>query len=267
VSGRGAAPRRGTWRTAGLRLLVVATFVGACASPPIESPSPAASRASASAVATPSAGTTPGVPPSAVSSVVPSPDGQTTGVPSLLTVTCTPTGTEADAERVTIQPDGLHVHIRNTSGTERIFDIEGVGGDVAPSVEGLQVWRLPTGTARFSCGPSGTDPVQVEVVDPAGYYVSDAIDCPSAAVSNIDYAADASGPKGELGSVALSQIRGLRPGDRVEPAGYIRSLEPRVRVVSDGKVAAVAAYRSDGAGGWLVTSVSVCAGSGISWNP
>ena len=201
-----------------------------------------------------------------VASSVPARSDPTGAVSNVLTVTCTPTGTEADSLRAAIQQDGLHVHIRNTSGTDRTFDIEGVGGDSAP-VDGLQVWRLSTGTTRFSCGPAGSDPVAVELVDPAGYYVSDAIDCASATSANFDHVENADGPKGDLLGVARQQIKGLRIGDQVEPAGYVGSLEPRVRVVNDGTTVAVAGYRSDGADGWLLTNTSVCAGSGISWAP
>ena len=156
-----------------------------------------------------------------VASSVPARSDPTGAVSNVLTVTCTPTGTEADSLRAAIQQDGLHVHIRNTSGTDRTFDIEGVGGDSAP-VDGLQVWRLSTGTTRFSCGPAGSDPVAVELVDPAGYYVSDAIDCASATSANFDHVENADGPKGDLLGVARQQIKGLRIGDQVEPAGYVR---------------------------------------------
>lgn len=183
----------------------------------------------------------------------------------MLTVTCTLSGTEADAPRAAIQQDGLHVHIRNTSGADRLFDVEGVGGDSAPSVEGFQVWRVPTGTARFNCGPPGADPVAVEIVDPAGYYVSDTLDCPSATRGSIDYGAGTAGQKGDVLVVARGQIGGLRAGDRVERAGYPRADQPSVRVVRDGKTVAVAGYDPDGAGGWLLSGTSVCDGTGLTW--
>jgi hypothetical protein len=187
-------------------------------------------------------------------------------VSNVLTVTCTPTGTQADSARAALQRDGLHVHIRNTSGADRVFEVEDVGGDNAPSVDGTQVWRVPTGTARFSCGPPRSDPVTVEIVDPAGFYVSDTLDCPGAASSALDYGAGTQGPKGDVLVVARGQIHGLRGGDRVERAGYVQSTEgPRVRVVRDGKAVAAAAYDSDGAGGWLLTTTSVCDGTGIAW--
>ncbi len=219
----------------------------------VRSPGPSASRGSAATTAStasnaPSAVASAGVPAGPVSNV--------------LTVTCTATGTDADAERAALQPDGLHVHIRNTSGTERAFDVEDIGGDNAPSVEGLQVWPVPVGTARFSCGPEGSEPVAVEIVDPAGYFVSDVLDC-AASTSTVDYAARTEGPKGDVLIVARNQISGLRPGDRVERAGFARSTEPRVRVVRDGKPIAVVAYTSDGGGGWLRGMTSVCDGAEI----
>ena len=85
-----------------------------------------------------------------------SPSPPTGAVASVLTVTCTATGTEADALRAAIQQDGLHVHIRNTSGTDRLYLID-THGDVRATWSGLGLELVVVGRdgELYSAGAEG----------------------------------------------------------------------------------------------------------------
>ena len=149
--------------------------------------------------------------------------------------------------------------------------IDGVGSDDASGPQQNQVWLLPTGPARVWCGDtdpaSSEDWIDIELVDPDGYYIADVVDCASASGATIDYVNNAKGPHGDPIAVARRQIKGLRDGDLVERAGYVGGPGTKVRVVRDGHVVAVGSYSSDHAGGWLIDMTTVCGGSGLTWGP
>jgi hypothetical protein len=206
--------------------------------------------------------------PSATASASP-PATAIAHAPAAAEVECTATGTTVTTDLVAAQRDGVHFHVRNTSGANPAFQIDGVGGDNTPASVGTLVFPLQLGPARIWCGPSDTptdaDWVTVTVVDPKGVFVPDTLTCGTVSHQSIDYGADAKGKKGDPVAIARSTITGLRPGDTVERAGYPAAEERKVRVVHDGQIAAVGTYFSDQHGGWLLGSVDECAGSTIRW--
>ena len=254
-------------------------LLGACAGSPAprgSTPAPLATSAQGvieptpvvTPVATPTSSSVPASPSSSVaaSSSAASPAGEV--LPSILEVTCTPAGTVAGSSRVAVQRDGVHIRVRNTSGASRTFEIDGIGGGNAPDTEEIQVWALPISDARVWCGPSAatsSDWIPVVVVDPSGFHVRDQLDCSSGTAGSVDHVEGARGSKGDPVAVARRQITGLRDDDVVERAGYTGSDEPKVRVTRGGMVVAVGSYLSDGHGGWLITSTTSCAGSGLGW--
>ena len=250
------------------RLLLAATLVAACGGPtttptPSAPPSPVATPA-------PSVSPTPVPTPTPVPSAAPpaTPEGE---APDVLAVTCTPTGTEAASSRVAVQPDGVHILIRNASGGAPLFEIDDVGGSGAPDDAEERVWELPVGVARIRCEPDTAQSevpwITVQVVDPNGFYVPDRPDCAAVSAATLDYAAGARGPAGDPVDVARDQITGLRAGDEVGPAGYVARDSKKVRVVRDGTVIAVGNYHPDGAGGWLLGEIETCSDAGLAWEP
>ena len=187
--------------------------------------------------------------------------------PAALDVTCTTTGTIVATDRVAAQPDGVRFHVRSVEAG-RAFEIDGVGGDNAPSPSGTLVWPLAPGTIRIWCGPSEpaeTDWIAVEVVDPLGIYVPLSLTCSSASHGSIDYAEGARGERGDPVAIARRHLTGLRPGDTVERAGYPATAERKVRVLRDGSIAWVGTFISDGKGGWLLGATDTCAGVDLGW--
>ena len=199
----------------------------------------------------------------------PLPSAPTGGVPDVLTVTCTRDRDRGRRRRVPPSSrTALHIHIRNTSGTERIFDIEGVGGDSAP-VDGLQVWRLPTGIGAVLVRAGRVGPGRGRARR-SRRLLRQRRDrhAPSATNANFDHKANAVGPK--RGSARGRSSAGQGPPDRRPGASRPATSGARNRESASSTTAttvAVAGYLSDGAGGWLLTNTSICAGTGISWAP
>jgi hypothetical protein len=255
--------------------IAAAMMLAGCAAQPepsgVSSAAPTAGSARASAAASQTA-SAPATQPSLQPSPDASPIATRAAAPSALRVDCTETGTSVVTDSVATQPDGVHFLVRSVA-RGRAFQIDGVGGDNAfastelPPEETL-VWAVPPGPIRIWCGP--TDPaeadwVAVQVIDPMSTYVPVELTCASAAHGSNDYGAGARGEQGEPVAITRRHLRGLRPGDAVEHAGYPATAERKVRVVRDGAIAAVATYVPDGHGGWLIGSTDICAGTGISW--
>ena len=264
-SRRGTDQRRVTERRR--RPIVPASFAAAaalailgCATPPRSPDAPSTSSPPPSATVAPAS-------PSGPSSAEPSPSGSAPAAPSVLEVECTATGTTVASDTVAVQPDGVHVHVRSVAD-DRSFQIDGVGGESAPAPEGDLLWTMPPGDIRIWCGP--TDPtesdwVAIRVVDPVGIYVSTQLVCPSVTSGVLDYGLGAQGQRGDPVVIAREALRGLRPGDTVEPAGYPVTSERSVRIMRGGEIAAVGTYRGDGNGGWLLSTTAICGDTGISW--
>lgn len=251
-------------------------MLAGCAAQPepsgVGSPAAAAGSAGVSAVASP----TPSL-AATQASLWPPPDGSPTATsgavaPSALLVECTETGTSVATDSVAPLRDGVHFLVSSVA-PGRAFQIDGVGGDNAlastelPPEETL-VWAVPPGLIRIWCGP--TDPteadwVAVRVVDPLSTYVPVHLTCASATHGSTDYGAGERGEHGEPVAIARRHLRGLRPGDSVEHAGYPATAERKVRVIREGAIVAVATYIPDGHGGWLIGSTDICAGTDISW--
>ena len=187
--------------------------------------------------------------------------------PAALDVACTATGTTVATDRVAAQPDGVRFHVTSPEAG-RAFDIDGVGGDNAPSPSGTLVFPIAPGTVRIWCGPSEpseTDWVTIEVVDPLGVYVPVSMTCTTGAHGSFDFVEGARGERGDPVAIARRHLDGLRPGDSVERAGYPATDERKVRVMRDGSIAWVGTFISDGKGGWLLGATDTCGGVEFGW--
>jgi hypothetical protein len=188
---------------------------------------------------------------------------------SVLDVECTKTGTTIGGASVAAQPDGVHFRIRNSSGEARGFEVDGVGGDNAPALEGTAVWIIAPGPARIRC--QSLDPgadaewAAFTVSDPAAVYVADGITCDVRSSGIIDYAQSAPGEQGDPVDIARRHLHGIRPGDLVERAGYPATEVRKVRVVRDANVIAVGTYAPAQDGGWLLSQVDTCSDAGLNW--
>ena len=136
-------------------------------------------------------------------------------------------------------------------------------GDSVPIGGGPSVFTVGTGVYRLGCGgPS----IPFLVVDPDGIYTTTDLGCGngSGTTGVVDYANTARGRQGSVVDVARLELRGLRPGDLIEPAGYPEAAGERlVRVVRAGRAVALFGYAADGLGGWLISTTRTCAGAGI----
>lgn len=204
--------------------------------------------------------------PTAVPSAAPGSDGSV-DAPSELVVACDGTRTAIETPAVKAQADGIHVRFRNVSGHLVDFSIEdatGLGGlgDSVPAVGGTFVYPFGVGLYRLGCGGAN---MAFAVVDPDGHYTPADLACgTSGTVGSAEYGPDARGPRGAVLDVARLELRGLRPGDIVEAAGYPMAAGTRlVRVVRGGQVVAVIGYEDDGHGGWLTGTTRTCPGANI----
>jgi len=217
--------------------------------------------------------TTPSSQPSPVASTAPSAVAPSSDVaaPAVLVVMCDGTTTDVAIPRVRARPDGVHLRFTNSSRGDLSFSIDEAGGlallgGSVPATGGEAVETFAIGDYLVTCGGES---VPFTVVDPDRAYVSAHLTCPgdgggSGASGTADYPLGATGPHGSPVEVARLELRGLQPGDVIEPAGYPRAAgDQLVRVVRDGQVIVVLAYLADGSGGWLLGGTSSCAGSDI----
>jgi hypothetical protein len=123
------------------------------------------------------------------------------------------------------------------------------------------------------CVPRNDYPVEddpwaaLDVVDPDGIWVPDALGCETSTASHPDYREDFEGgtPRGVEGDpVELSRtsITGagfsVRDDDVLERAGYPEAEGVLVRVVRSGRVVAIGRWQQDGRGGWIDRGAEYC---------
>src|SRR5919198_97711 len=190
-------------------------------------------------------------------------------IPSVANVTCDATNTEVATPVVEPQPDGVHISVQNTSGTNLGIEVKDVGGENATAGTSETVWQFGPGTYQVRCTPSGNEapsPYQsLEVQDPQHLWVSNELDCNAVTGVKADYVPGATGDKTPPIELLQEHVTGLEPNDVLEAAGYSEAPNPQVRVVRDGTVIAVYQFMSDGQGGWLLSSSQQCSDSNLSW--
>jgi hypothetical protein len=185
---------------------------------------------------------------------------------AVLQVDCDGSTVVIPTPRVKAAADGVHVHVTNAStGTidYGIDDLFGGGfGDSLPPEGGTFAYAFGPGEYRLSCGAATAT---FAVVDPDGFYTPATCSDPgSGTIGSWDYAEGATGARGSLIDVAGKQLRGLKPGDVLEHAGYPEAAGAQlVRVVRDGEVLAVLTFTDDGHGGWLISTMRSCSGSDL----
>jgi hypothetical protein len=198
---------------------------------------------------------------------------------SIAEFTCEGTGSGTIApssEDVAAQPDGVHVAVTNLADERISFTVGGsdstmhvVGqGEADPGERTELVVAAPPGDAHVSCviaSMSGSDTApmaDLRVADPAGSYISIGMGCPMSSPP----IEDATAFGGDPVEVARQHLSGLEYDDAVERAGYPEAKEPIVRVVRNGDVVAMAAFRAAGQEGWRIETLGACVNTLIGWS-
>ena len=191
-------------------------------------------------------------------------------LPATAVIVCGADGATVETPRVAASRDGVHLEIRNESGARRVVHVQAADsaqGEGFPQGVHARVWALPPGAASVTCddparGPGDEPGERLQIADPDGVWVSTELDCEDIWSATLDYLAGAPGIQGEPAEAvrAASEVK-LDADDVVELAGYPDAEEsPAVRVVRDGSVVSVASLMPAEDGGWLVSTVTRCAG-------
>src|SRR5919201_1047728 len=198
-----------------------------------------------------------------------SPNQLPTTIPNVASVVCDGTNTEVTTPVVEPQPDGVHISVENTGGTNLGIEVKDVGGENATAGTSETVWQLSPGSSQVRCTPNGNEAPgayqALEVQDPEHLWVSNELDCNAVTGVNADYVPGATGDTTPPIELLQEHVTGLEPNDVLEAAGYSEAPNPQVRVVRDGTVIAVYQFMSDGQDGWLLSSSQQCSDSNLSW--
>jgi hypothetical protein len=203
-------------------------------------------------------------------SEAPSP-APTEPLPSVAQVSCSDAGTQVSTPVVQPQPDGVHIAVDNSTGSDLGLQIKDFGGDNAPMGTSEIVRPIPPGVYGLACvdpqsGLAEPTYQPFEVQDPAGIWVSTDLECSSGGSVGAagSFASGAVGVQGTPVEVVTTTISGLRHSDLVEAAGYTSATdEASVRVVRDGNVVAVYHMFPDSQGGWMIDSAQACDGTNL----
>jgi hypothetical protein len=178
------------------------------------------------------------------------PNGVGTPLPDVAEIVCEPDGVmRLRQPSVSVQPDGLHVHV-DVSLKEPVH-VDGLWLDeeVQPGETDL-VTINPPGKLTLACWPvsqldsSSFEPerAELEVLDPDGVYVSEELEClpgddPGAWTTDFDeHGPDIEPPiMPEQAEAVLSR---LEPGDLVTYTGYPERPGKRIAVTRDGRTIA-----------------------------
>jgi hypothetical protein len=193
-------------------------------------------------------------------------EGQPVAAPFVDIVCTEDGGTRLWTPVVEVQADGVHVDVDNRAGDQ--VSIDGFPLDV---VEGrhMAVVRTPPGRMKVACNPfsqHGGDkkPVKydLELVDPEDLWVSSELECETdAVVGTTPYALEPIGD-GDPAEAVAKMVKGLKPVDVVELAGYVEADVPDVRIVRDSKtVGSIGLVEIDA--GLAIEGVHLCASAGL----
>ena len=170
-------------------------------------------------------------------------------------------GTRLWTPVVEVQADGVHIDVDNRAGAQASIDDFHL--DVGPGRH-KEVVRTPPGRMKVACNPFNQDrgskkPVKydLELVDPEDHWVSTELECETdAVVASTSYAPEPIGD-GDPAEAVKEVVKGLKPDDVVEPAGYPQADVPAVRIVRDSKVVGVVGF-AETDGGLGIEGTSTC---------
>ena len=197
-------------------------------------------------------------------------------LPDVARIECDAETTTVATARIRPQRDGVHLRFENRAGRRLgyLVDSERGGQGADLPAQGIEVVvALPPGRLSVACydADGGADPseqerVELEVADPMGLWTPTVPTCTNAGSLHSYSGQGAKGEQGAPVEVAerILEARGvLEAGDVVEAAGYPEQAETVVRLARDGETVAVVDLTSDGAGGWLPSTITACALVGL----
>jgi hypothetical protein len=195
-------------------------------------------------------------------------DGQPVAAPFVEIVCTEDGGTRLWTPVVEVQPDGVHLDIENRAGDQ--VSIDGLPLDLGPGRH-KEVVSTPPGKRKIACNPfsqhgGSKKPVRydLELVDPEDHWISTELECETdAIVASTSYAPEPIGDADPAEAVE-EVIKGLKPDDVVELAGYLHADAPAVRIVRDSKVVGVVGFAEidDGLG---IEAASTCDSARLRW--
>jgi hypothetical protein len=176
-------------------------------------------------------------------------------------------GTSVETPVVAAQSDGVHFRIE--SRLDEPASINGLGTDVDPGTSEVTL-STPPGKVEVACWPFSQhrDPepptVEMRIVDSDGLYVSPEIECSEGTSwsSIFDFMEGTHGSHDDPVKLARKNLKGLRPNDTLELAGYPEH-PVGVRVVREGRTVAVVDFERTQDGGLLVAGGSGCSEDGV----
>jgi hypothetical protein len=180
-------------------------------------------------------------------------------------IVCRDGKTEVLTPQVRTQPNGVHLEVRNETGSKlefKVDDPEGGGGGF--DIPGSTVMDLHPGQVRVACfdgyseDPSEITGEPLEIVDEDGVWVSPLLDCQEWTSEIADFVAGAQGEKRKPAEIVRRYLAKRDLVGDVERAGYVQGEPPVFRLVSEGAVVATVELLADGEGGWLVSTVNSC---------
>lgn len=193
-------------------------------------------------------------------------------IPVVATVHCGEGAAGVEVVTPTVQPVEDGVHLTVSSSTARDVQI------LEP--ERLLEWRvsleagetrrlvlrdLPPGTYRVYCLPTAPEAYgSFRVVDPLGLWHAPDLDCPAGKLRLEFRVGGAPGLADPIDAVRA--FAGVEASDVVEYAGYPLASDA-LRIVRAGKVVALVRLDRAERGGWVVSSVELCRGSGLLSTP
>jgi hypothetical protein len=149
--------------------------------------------------------------------------------------------------RVRARPDGVHVLVVTRSERMHVTLMGPDGG--LGGADGAVVHPFPPGRVEARCYDTELDRTRVapfEVVDEEGVWISTNLSCRSILRTIPEYAGEPGKGPDPVEAARENFADRLRPGDRVEAAGYPRARNRQVRIVRDDEVLAVQTFRPSG---------------------
>lgn len=193
-------------------------------------------------------------------------------LPEVAQIVCDADGTTVVlTPEVAVQEDGVHVHVEN-----RLDEPASVGGlafDASPGTSDITL-ATPPGGVDVACWPfsehGGKQPPQtpMRIVDARRLYTSPELECSAGTSwgSVLDYIAGTDGTQTDPVTLARDILRGLRPGDELEPAGY-PAAPIGVRVVREGRTVAIVKFERTADDALLVAGGGGCTADGVNIRP
>jgi hypothetical protein len=171
-------------------------------------------------------------------------------VPDIAEVVCTEDGVRVDTPTVSVQPDGLHMHVTGDGLPAKVVDLYPSGrgsitlefGEQSNGLDSRTALVAPPGLAEVSCRDAGEPRTRdgaaaIEILDPGAIWNHEAMSCPGDDVRNSGGFWFYDSVNAMASGIARS-VPGILPSDEISYGAYPSMAFARWRVVRDGAVVA-----------------------------